>query len=187
MGSDTCSSIITASPLGAGIEIREGIREPTPPRKPSGILYTYICPNPLCQRAGIAGLAAGGSKHFSPVGTFTISIMQIRVVTSRAEIATVDPDERVFHLTFTPTTVALLDLMQRCPRLEAIQVPPFQFRNMFKSSRCFLEARGVTIFEGTIQGYRSATGDHYTVDEGSILQRAGELRAEGLDSGEIVA
>ena len=122
-----------------------------------------------------------------PVGTVTTAIMQIRVVNSRAEIASVDPEERVFHLTFNPTTVALLDLMQRCPRLEAIQVPPFQFRNMFKSSRCFLEARGVTFFEGTIRGYRSDTGDHYTVDDGLILQRAGELRAEGLDSGEIVA
>jgi hypothetical protein len=28
---------------------------------------------------------------------------------------------------------------------------------------------------------------YYIVDDGLILQRAGELRAEGLDSGEIVA
>ncbi|WP_316966572.1 DUF1699 family protein [Candidatus Methanocrinis natronophilus] len=113
--------------------------------------------------------------------------MKIRVVNSRAEIATVDPKERVVHLTFTPTTVALLDLMQRCLRLEAIQVPPFQFRNMFKSSRCFLEARRVTFFEGTIQGHRSETGKHYTIDDALILQMAEELRAEGLDSGQIEA
>ncbi|WP_394356905.1 DUF1699 family protein [Candidatus Methanocrinis natronophilus] len=48
--------------------------------------------------------------------------MQIRVVNSRADNASVDTEERVFHLTFTPTTVALFDLMQRCLRLEAIQV-----------------------------------------------------------------
>ncbi|MDF0590285.1 hypothetical protein [Candidatus Methanocrinis natronophilus] len=29
--------------------------------------------------------------------------------------------------------------------------------------------------------------EYYTVDEGAILQRAGELRAKGLNSGEIVA
>ncbi|MGD9566660.1 MAG: DUF1699 family protein, partial [Methanothrix sp.] len=95
--------------------------------------------------------------------------MKIRVVNSRDEIAKLDPRERVVHLVAPPTTLVLLELINRCTKLEV------------------LEVRGVTFFEGTIQGYRSATGDHYTVDEGSILQRAGELRAEGLDSGEIVA
>ncbi|WP_394356939.1 DUF1699 family protein [Candidatus Methanocrinis natronophilus] len=84
---------------------------------------------------------------------------------------------------FTPTTVALLDLMQRCLRLEAIQVPPFQFRNMFKSSRCFLEARGVTFFEGTIQGHRSDTGDHYIVDDALYPPKGGGVPGQGAGLG----
>jgi len=172
------------SPVGRDRD--PGGRPEPAPKALWGIVPLLVhTPNP--QGAGNAGLDTGGSKPLLPVGTVTTSIMQIRVVNSRAEIATVDPEERVFHLTFPLTTVALLDLMQRCPSLEAIQVPPFQFRNMFKSSRYFLEARGVTFFEGTIQGYRSDTGAHYTIDDAFILQRAGELRAEGLDSGEIVA
>ena len=122
-----------------------------------------------------------------PVGIVYTATMLIRVVNSRAEIANVDPEDRVIHLAFPISTVALVDLMKRCPRLEAVQTPPSVFRNMFKSSRCLLDARGIRFFEGTIQGYRAVTGDHYTIDDALILQRAGELRAEGLNSEEIVA
>ena len=113
--------------------------------------------------------------------------MKIQVVKSRAEIASVDPEESVIHLAFPISTVSLVDLMKRCPQLEAVQVPPSLFRNMFKSSQCLLDARGVKFFEGTIQGYKTDTDDHYTVDDGVVLQRAGELLAEGLHPEEIVA
>jgi len=113
--------------------------------------------------------------------------MQIRVVTSRAEIATVDPEERVVHLTIPISTADFFGLIQRCPRLEAIQVPPFKFRDVSKSSRRLLEVRGVKIFAGTVRGHRTDRTCYFTIDDGLILQRAGQLRAEGLDSGEIVA
>jgi hypothetical protein len=112
--------------------------------------------------------------------------MKIQLVNSRAEIASLDSDERVVHLTFPISTVDLLSLMKQCPRLEAIQAPPSLFRNMFKSSRRLLDVRRVKFFEGTIQGYRTGTDDHYTIDDGLILQKAAELRAEGLSSEEIV-
>ena len=113
--------------------------------------------------------------------------MKIQLVNSRAEIASLDSDERVVHLTFPISTVDLLSLMKRCPRLEAIQAPPSLFRNMFKSSRRLLDVRRVKFFEGTIQGYRTGTDDHYTIDDDLILLRMKELRAEGLDSEEILA
>ncbi len=43
------------------------------------------------------------------------------------------------------------------------------------------------VFPGLLWGHRTDIDEYYTVDEGAILQRAGELRAEGMDSGEIVA
>ena len=113
--------------------------------------------------------------------------MKIKVVNSRDEIAKLDPRERVVHQTFPLTTVALLELIQRCPRLEAIEAPPYRYRTMFKSSRCLLDVQGVKVFPGRVWGHRTDIDEYYTVDEGLILQRAGELRAEGLDSGEIVA
>ncbi|UEC42034.1 MAG: hypothetical protein METHAR1v1_310002 [Methanothrix sp.] len=53
-----------------------------------------------------------------PVGTVTTSIMQIRVVNSRAEIASLDPEERAVYLATHPVVLALLELIKRCPRKE---------------------------------------------------------------------
>lgn len=113
--------------------------------------------------------------------------MQIRVVNSRADITTLDPEERVVHLTIPISTADFFGLIQRCPRLEAIQVPPFKFRDVSKSSRRLLEVRGVKIFPGRIRSHRTDIDEHYTIDDGVILQRTEELRAAGLDSMEIVA
>jgi len=113
--------------------------------------------------------------------------MKIRIINSSKEISRLDPKERVVHVSFPLTTSALLELAKKCPKLEGIQVPPSRLANMGGRSLILLEVLGVRIFEGSIQGYRTDRAEYITIDDGLILQRAGELRAEGLDSGEIVA
>jgi len=111
----------------------------------------------------------------------------IRIVNSREEIAKLSPRERVVHLTSPLPAVAIFELMKRCPRLKAIEVPPSRFPKLSKPTRCLLEVQGVKVFPGLVWGHRTDIDEYYTVDDGAILRRAGELRAEGLDSGEIVA
>ena len=113
--------------------------------------------------------------------------MMIRIVNSREEIEKLSPRERVVHLAFPLPAIAIFELMKRCPRLKAIEVPPSRFPKLSKPTRCLLEVQGVKVFPGLVWGHRTDIDEYYTVDEGAILQRAGELRAEGLDSGEIVA
>ena len=113
--------------------------------------------------------------------------MKIRVVNSRDEIAELDPRERVVHLAFPLPAVVLFELMKRCPRLKAIEVPPSRYAMLSKPTRCLLEVQGVKVFAGLAWGHRTDIDEYITVDDALILQRAGELRAEGLDSGEIVA
>ena len=43
------------------------------------------------------------------------------------------------------------------------------------------------VFPGRVWGHRTDIDEYYTVGEGAILQRAGELRGEGMDPGEILA
>ena len=170
--SGTCSSIITISHLGAGIAILESFWEPVPPRKPSGgTLLRVLNPNP--KRAGTAGLDAGRSKRLLPVGTVTTAIMQIRVVNSRAVIATVDPEERVVYLATHPVALALLELIKRCPCMEAVELSPSKYRNMCKASWGLLEVHGVKIFEGTVQRRRADRIGYFTVDDGAIRRRPG--------------
>jgi hypothetical protein len=113
--------------------------------------------------------------------------MKIRIVNSREEISRLNPKERVVQVSFPLTTSALLELTKKCPKLQGIQVPPSRFEKMWGRSLILLEVLGVRIFEGSIQGYRTDRAEYITVEDGLILQRAGELQAEGLDSGEIVA
>ncbi|KUK70286.1 MAG: Uncharacterized protein XD88_0739 [Methanocalculus sp. 52_23] len=113
--------------------------------------------------------------------------MKIRVVSSRDEIDQLDPNERVIHLTIPPVALVLLELIKRCPRLEAVEVPPSRINNVSKPSQCLLKVQGVKIFEGLVWGHRTDMYAYYTVDEGVIIRRAAEHRAEGLDSEEIVA
>jgi len=113
--------------------------------------------------------------------------MKIRIINSSKEISRLDPKERVVHVSFPLTTSALLELTKKCPKLEGIQVPPSRLANMGGRSLILLEVLGVRIFEGSIQGYRTDRAEYITIDDGLILQRAGELQAEGLDSEEIEA
>lgn len=106
--------------------------------------------------------------------------MKIRIVNSKEEIAKLDPKERVVHLAFPLPAVALFELMKRCPRLKAIEVPPSRFPKLSKPTRCLLEVQGVKVFPALIQGHRTDHAEYITVDDGAILQRVGELRAAGL-------
>lgn len=113
--------------------------------------------------------------------------MKIRVVSSRDEIANLNPKERVVHLTFKPVALSILELTKRCPKLEAIEVAPSQFAKVSERSLCLLEVLKVKIFAGQIQGYRTDRAEYITVDDAMILQRAWVLQTEGMDSKAIVA
>jgi len=93
----------------------------------------------------------------------------------------------VVHLTIPPVALAFVELIRRCPHLEAVQVPQCQFRRVSKPSRCLLDVQWVRIFEGRFCGYRTDTTEYSTVDDGWIIRRTEELGAAGLDSEKIVA
>lgn len=50
--------------------------------------------------------------------------MRLRVISARNEIPNLNPNEKTVHLAFRASNIDFLNLMQRCPRLRMIQVPP---------------------------------------------------------------
>ena len=104
--------------------------------------------------------------------------MRIRVVSSKDEIAELNPNERIVHLAFRPSNVDFLDLMRSCPRLRAVQVPPSYHKTLSKAIKLFLEMQGITLLEGDVWGHRKDIDEYYVVDEEAI-EEIGSLIREG--------
>jgi len=59
--------------------------------------------------------------------------MKFRVVNSREEISTLNPNERVVHLAFRPSNKDIFALVETCPKIEVIQLPKSYRRTVSKS------------------------------------------------------
>ena len=112
--------------------------------------------------------------------------MRIRVVSSKDEIAELNPNERIVHLAFRPSNVDFLDLMRSCPRLRAVQVPPSYHKTMSKAITLFLEMQGIDLLEGDVWGHRKDIDEYYVVDEEAI-EEIGNLIKEGESIEEAAA
>ena len=104
--------------------------------------------------------------------------MRIRVVSSRNEIAELNPNERIVHIAFRPSNVDMLDLIKACPRLRAVQVPPSYNKTMSRAIRLFLQMQGVDLLEGDVWGHRKDIDEYYVVEE-SDIEKIGELISGG--------
>ncbi|ABK15189.1 MAG: DUF1699 family protein [Methanothrix sp.] len=94
--------------------------------------------------------------------------MRIRVVSSKSEIAQLNPNERMVHLAFRASNVDFLNLMQRCPRLRVIQVPPSYKKTMSNAIQVFLEMQGIELLEGDVWGHRKDLDEYFTVSDTTI-------------------
>ncbi len=104
--------------------------------------------------------------------------MRIRVVSSRNEIAELNPNERIVHIAFRPSNVDMLDLIKTCPRLRAVQVPPSYNKTMSRAIRLFLQMQGVDLLEGDVWGHRKDIDEYYVVEE-SDIEKIGDLISGG--------
>jgi hypothetical protein len=94
--------------------------------------------------------------------------MKIRVISSREEIGSLMPNEKIVHLSFRPSNVDFLNLMQRCPRLRAVQIPPSYRKTMSNAIRGFLGMQGVELLEGDIWGHRKDINEYLTVPNSEV-------------------
>jgi hypothetical protein len=110
--------------------------------------------------------------------------MKIRVVSSREEIFTLNPNERVVHLAFRPSNKDVLGLVETCPRLEVIQLPKSYRRTVSKSIEMFLEMQRIQLIEGDVWGHRKDINEYYTVPP-SVTEKIKEMKSEGKSTEDI--
>jgi hypothetical protein len=100
------------------------------------------------------------------------------------EIPNLDTAEKAVHMAFRARSIDFLNLMQRCPRLRMIQVPPSYGKTMSNAIQVFLEMQGIDLLEGDIWGYRKGMDEYITVDE-STLREIQALTASGETLDEV--
>ena len=91
---------------------------------------------------------------------------------------------RQFHLAFRASNVDFLNLMQRCPRLRMIQVPPSYRKTMSNAIQVFLEMQGVEMLEGDVWGHRKDLDEYFTVDD-STLEEIRALAVNGVPADDV--
>ena len=94
--------------------------------------------------------------------------MRLRVVSTRNEIPNLNPNEKTIHLAFRASNVDFLNLMQRCPRLRMIQVPPSYRKTMSNAIQVFLDMQGIELLEGDVWGHRKDLDEYFTVEEAAL-------------------
>ena len=104
--------------------------------------------------------------------------MRLRIVSARTEISNLNPNEKLVHLAFRASNVDFLNLMQRCPRLRMIQVPPSYRKTMSNAIQVFLDMQGIELLEGDVWGHRKDLDEYFTVDD-ATLEEIRTLAASG--------
>jgi hypothetical protein len=111
--------------------------------------------------------------------------MRLRVVSSKREIGELNRNEQLVHLAFRATNMDVMNLVQSCPRLRAVQIPPSYHETMSKAAQQFLEIQGVELLKGDVWGHRKDIDEYYSVSE-KVINRISSLRAEGSSIDETV-
>ncbi len=112
--------------------------------------------------------------------------MKIRVVSSREEIFTLNPNERVVHLAFRPSNKDIFALVETCPKIEVIQLPKSYRRTVSKSIEMFLEMQRIQLIKGDVWGHRKDINEYYTVPS-SVTEKIKEMKSEGKSAEDIEA
>jgi hypothetical protein len=94
--------------------------------------------------------------------------MKIRIISSREEINSIRPNEKAVHLAFRASNVDFLNLLQKAPRLQMVQIPPSYHKTMSKSNEVFLEMQGVKLLEGDVWGHRKDIDEYFTVEDATV-------------------
>ena len=110
--------------------------------------------------------------------------MKIRVVSSKDEISTLDPDEEIVHLAFRPSSKDIFALVNTCPRLKALHIPSSYKKTVSRSIGMFLEMEQIQLMEGDVWGHRKDINEYYEI-KASILDRISEMKKEGVPENNI--
>ena len=112
--------------------------------------------------------------------------IRLRVVSARSEIPNLNQNEKMIHLAFRASNVDYLKLMQRCPRLRMIQVPPSYMRTISNAINEFMDMQGIELLKGDVWGHRKDLDEYFTIED-ATLNEIRSLAAKGASMNYVAA
>lgn len=99
--------------------------------------------------------------------------MKLRVISSKNDIDTLNPNEKLIHLAYHASNADYLDLMKKCPRLRMIQVLPSYHNTMSDAIQMFMDLQGIDVLEGDVHGYRKDMDEYFAIDDITMKEIVG--------------
>ena len=112
--------------------------------------------------------------------------IRLRVVSARSEIPNLNQNEKMIHLAFRASNIDYLKLLQRCPRLRMIQVPPSYMRTMSNAINEFMDMQGIELLKGDVWGHRKDLDEYFTIED-ATLNEIRSLAAKGASMNYVAA
>jgi len=94
--------------------------------------------------------------------------MKIRIISSREEINSIRPNEKAVHMAFRASNVDFLNLIQKAPRLQMVQVPTSYIKTMSDAIEVFLDMQGIELLQGDVWGHRKDLDEYFTIEDATI-------------------
>jgi len=111
--------------------------------------------------------------------------MKIRIVSSKEEIKSLEPSEKLIHLAFRPANTDIFSLLQTCPDVKAIHIPASYIKTISDSTRMLLDMKGIELLEGDVWGHRKDINEYYEIKP-ELFDRMKELKKEGLSESDLL-
>jgi hypothetical protein len=112
--------------------------------------------------------------------------MRLRGVSARSEIPNLKQNEKMIHLAFRASNIDYLKLLQRCPRLRMIQVPPSYMRTISNAINEFMDMQGIELLKGDVWGHRKDLDEYFTIED-ATLNEIRSLAAKGASMNYVAA
>ena len=111
--------------------------------------------------------------------------MNIRVIGKKEEMSNLSQNDTILHISFQPSIEDLFNLVQRYPKVKAIELSKTYHRIMCESLKMYLELSGIQLLKGNMWGHRGDVNKYYKVPD-SMIETIKQLKKTGRSKDEIV-
>lgn len=81
--------------------------------------------------------------------------MQVRIISSKEEIAVVEEHEKFVHFAFRPSMKDILEVMKAAPKLVFIEIPESYNATISRDLHDIFDMKGISLVVGDVWGHRT--------------------------------